>query len=142
MPIDTCADLLIPETAWAIMTIAQEARSEPYLGMLAVAEVIRNRMTSRFYSDGTVRGTVLKPYQFSGWNTSDPNRIICAGLLKSDEITKLCLIAWNDAISHNTNNTANAVMYYANYIAAPNWANSSEFIFTTEIGKHRFYRKK
>lgn len=134
-------DLLVPETAWAIMTIAQEARSEPYQGKLAVAEVIRNRMNQRFFSDGTVRDTILRPYQFSGWNTSDRNRIICAGLKHNDKITIDCLNAWNEAITLDTNITDNAVSYYADYITKPTWASSNEFKFTTKIGTHVFYKR-
>ena len=58
---------LIPEDKLAILTIAQEALAEPFEGKLAVAEVIRNRMKQRYMSDGTVEGTVLRAWQFSGW---------------------------------------------------------------------------
>jgi N-acetylmuramoyl-L-alanine amidase len=135
-------DYLVSETAWAVMTIAQEARSENYQGKLAVAEVIRNRMAQKFFSDGTVRGTVLKPYQFSGWNSSDPNRISCAGLRNNDPIVLDCLKAWNEAVSKETNITGNAVSYFAHYIAQPDWAGSKQFEYTCQIGAHLFYKRK
>lgn len=44
-----------------------EARGEPYEGKCAVARVIHNRMTQRYFSDGTVAGTVLAKDQFSAF---------------------------------------------------------------------------
>lgn len=44
---------LVPDDTWAILTIIGEAAGEPYVGQLAVAEVIRNRMRQRYASDGT-----------------------------------------------------------------------------------------
>src|SRR5690242_9293677 len=73
--ISTSSMRLISDTALAAVTIWQEARGEAYAGKLAVAEVIRNRIKERYASDGTVAGTVIRPKQFSGWNSSDSNRI-------------------------------------------------------------------
>lgn len=47
--------------------IADEAAGEPYEGKVAVGRVIRNRMAAHYESDGTVVGTVLKKWQFSGF---------------------------------------------------------------------------
>lgn len=44
-----------------------EARGEPYEGKAAVARVIFNRMHAKWFSDGTVPGTVLAKDQFSGF---------------------------------------------------------------------------
>ena len=136
----TDCDFLVTETHWAIMTIAQEARSEPFIGKVAVAEVIRNRMKQRYFSDGTIIDTVLRPYQFSGWNTNDSNRIVCARLKLSDKVTQDCIKAWE--VSESTNHTNNAVNYYAQYIAPPKWAYGSDLIKTVQIGRHLFYKRK
>lgn len=136
----TDCEFIVSETAWAIMTIAQEARSESFNGKLAVAEVIRNRRDNKYFSDGTVRGTVLFPLQFSGWNTYDKNRIICAGLKTHDPITIDCLNAWNKAISENTNLVNGAVLYYAKYIDPPAWSLSSKVEHVAAIGAHIFFR--
>lgn len=84
---------LISEEALAVTTIHQEAAGESYLGKLAVAEVIRNRMNKRYASDGTVTDTVLRPKQFSGWNTSDAGRIRNARIDSDDPIVKDCIRA-------------------------------------------------
>lgn len=47
--------------------IADEASNQPYEGKVAVGRVIRNRMALKYESDGTVSGTVLKHFQFSGF---------------------------------------------------------------------------
>lgn len=47
--------------------IADEAANQPYEGKVAVAIVIMNRIMNLYESDGTVQGTVLKRFQFSGF---------------------------------------------------------------------------
>ena len=47
--------------------IADEAAGQPYEGKVAVGRVIRNRMALGYASDGTVAGTILRRFQFSGF---------------------------------------------------------------------------
>ena len=47
-------------------TVAMEAEGEPYIGKLAVAYVIMNRVNHR---NKSVSDVVLDPYDFSAWNT-------------------------------------------------------------------------
>lgn len=126
---------LVPDDAWAVMTIWQEARSEPYMGMLAVAEVIRNRMRAKFFSDGTVAGTVLRDRQFSGWNNRDPNRIPSAGLHHDNPTAERCARAWRD--SEGTNVACGAVSYFNPAIVVPDW--KKDFRLVATIGRHEFY---
>lgn len=132
---------LLPEDAWAVSTIWQEARGEPYEGKVAVAEVIRNRMKKKYFSDGTVSGTVLKPHQFSGWNTKDPNREPAAKINTADPIVQACLRAWKEANEQKTEHTRGATSYHAkgmkNY---PSWALVYNKI--AEVGNHLFYDEK
>jgi hypothetical protein len=55
------------DAALAATCIADEASNQPYEGKVAVGIVILNRMVHRYESDGTVPGTVLKRFQFSGF---------------------------------------------------------------------------
>lgn len=67
------------------LTLFGEARGETALGKRAVAWVVRNRLEAGaahkekkgrahpLFGDGTVAGVVLRPWQFSCWNKSDPN---------------------------------------------------------------------
>src|SRR5512139_929735 len=90
---------LIPDYVWATLTIWQESRGESFAGMVGVAEVIHRRTQMKYFSDGTVAGTVLRDRQFSGWNNSDPNRIKAALLDSDDRLVKLCAAAWAEALN-------------------------------------------
>ena len=61
-----------PAEILGALTVLGEARGETQAGKLAVAHVIRNRMAK---SGRSVADTVLAPWQFSCWNTGDPNRL-------------------------------------------------------------------
>ena len=57
------------------LCVWDEASGEPYEGKVAVARVIHNRMAAKYQSDGTVAGTVLKKFQFSGfWFTMEDGK--------------------------------------------------------------------
>src|SRR5574337_170238 len=82
---------LVSDDALAIVTIYQEAAGEPYAGKLAVAEVIRARMRRCYASDGTVAGTVLRAWQFSGWNTdAGAVRIMSLQIDTNDPVVQEC----------------------------------------------------
>ena len=130
---------LVPPAAWAILTICQEAAGEPDDGKLAVAEVIRDRTLLRYQSDGTVAGTVLRPYQFSGWNTRDPNRLTNARLSIASPVFAACARAWARACTEKTALARGAVLYHAASIEPPFWARAPEIQLVTTIGAHLFY---
>jgi spore germination cell wall hydrolase CwlJ-like protein len=121
------------------MTIRQEADSEPFAGKVAVAEVIRNRMMTNYHSDGTVEGTVLAPFQFSGWNTQDPNRRRVASLDDADFRTLEAFRAWRTAMEHNTDLAKGANLYHSVKVV-PAWATAPTVKQTTQIGNHVFYK--
>jgi N-acetylmuramoyl-L-alanine amidase len=129
---------LISDDTWAALTIWQEARGEPHEGRVAVAEVIRNRMARHYQSDGTVTGTVLRPYQFSGWNTTDPNRRLAAVLDDSDLVVLACREAWRSAVAGST--FAKGAVFYLNpetMATLPPWVDLCHEVAI--IGKHHFY---
>jgi len=131
---------LISDEGLAVATIWQEARGEPFLGKLAVAQVIRNRMDRKYNSDGTVAGTVLAPYQFSGWNTKDPNRPISGSLSSEDGVVASCRDAWFMAFQAGKGDKFTAVLFHANTMAEyPEWVKSEQVKKVAEIGNHIFY---
>lgn len=131
---------LIADDVWATLTIWQEARGETHHGRLAVAEVIRNRTAQRYSSDGTIAGTVLRAYQFSGWNTKDPNRGACAMLDYGDPIVADCFLAWREA-QEGSNLVRGALLYFARAVVAePDWVAHCDRVAT--IGRHEFYLPK
>lgn len=129
---------LIGDHVWGALTVWCEARSEPYEGQLAVAEVIQTRMRRKYLSDGTVVGTVLKPYQFSCFNTEDVNRRRAAILEDTDPAYLMALQAWRD-VAAGKSVVPNA-LHYLNPAAVkrlPAWASPETFI--RAIGAHHFH---
>jgi spore germination cell wall hydrolase CwlJ-like protein len=126
---------LVDPDGLAVATIFQEAEGEPYQGKVAVGEVIRRRIDQRFFSDGTIEGTVLRPLQFSGWNGTAVNRIRSVRIDDSDPVVADCVKAWVESATSSL--VPGAVSYYSVAITAPIWAASMRYL--TQIGRHRFY---
>lgn len=57
----------LSEEEYLALCLWDEARGEAEEGRRAVAQVVLNRRRKRYSSDGTIRGTVLAPNQFSGF---------------------------------------------------------------------------
>jgi len=129
--------------AEALFCLAQnvyfEARSQPLIEQVAVAQVVLNRVSSSAYPD-TVCGVVyhnkypnqLHKCQFSWWcdGLSDVPRSPAAWL-QANQIASLVLSpGFPDLVDGATH-------YHANYVS-PNWANSLVSVAT--IGTHKFYR--
>jgi len=127
---------VISDDTIAALNIWMEARGEAFEGKVAVAEVIRNRLKAGRWGK-TVIQVVLSPYQFSGWNTNDPNRIKALLLDDSDPKYQECVRAWQTARSNT--NFAKGAMFYFNpkVVKAPAWATPQKFL--TTIGNHKFY---
>lgn len=131
---------IIPEYVWGAMTVAQEAIGEPYEGKVAVAEEILYRTKMKRYSDGTVMGTVLFPYQYSGWNTKDQARINIAHKEWHDPRIVECLKAWQEALGGS--NYSKGATHHLNpkvLPSLPDWMNKLPLV--AEIGNHKFYKE-
>ena len=132
---------IVSSDALAIATIWQEAAGEPYEGKLAVAAVIRNRMKSKYQSDGTVEGTVLRDYQFSGWNTDpkDTLRERSMRLDDTDPVVMECAKAWKESALIDP--THGAVLYFAprGVTKTPAWASAESVKLVRVIQNHKFY---
>jgi N-acetylmuramoyl-L-alanine amidase len=55
------------------LCVWREARGEGSLGKRGVAHVVDNRISARSFFGHDVCSVILKPYQFSSFNPSDPN---------------------------------------------------------------------
>jgi spore germination cell wall hydrolase CwlJ-like protein len=126
------------DTELATMTVYMEASGEGPAGMLAVAYVLVNRR-GRAYVE-TLAAVCLEPFQFSCWNTSDPNRIRIAQLKDEDPTLAEAEHAVTTAINGTEPDpTHGAVNYYSTSMRTPpDWA--KRMTFTAQIGKHRFYK--
>lgn len=141
---DSPAALLMPPNCLAVVTIIQEAALEPYQGKVAVGKTIRNRMRKRYASDGSVAGTVLRSYQFSGWNTTDPTRIRSCNTRLDSPVVRESFAAWL-ASEMKWDGMEDVVLYHANKkimdklgLPIPKWASKATKVAT--IGNHLFYK--
>jgi hypothetical protein len=120
----------------AALTIYLEARGESFAGKLAVAAVIRNRMTYKYHSDGTVRGTVLRAKQFEPWIGRNPEEV------KFDQTNRKMqesLLAWN-LVQDGRKVVDGAVLFYnPQLVKAPRWAQVNRKV--AKIGGHEFFNK-
>lgn len=130
---------LIDPDAIAICTVWQEARGEPSQdSRVAVAEVIYTRTLAKYRSDGSVISTCLWPYQFSGWNSKDPNRIPSLMLDTTDFVVARCIAAWHTVLAGGSDLTHDADSYANLSLVQPNWYDAAKI--TAVIGSHTFFR--
>lgn len=124
-------------------TLWGEARGEGSLGMQAVAAVIMNRAAiskkhRNFWWGRTVTEICLKPYQFSCWNTNDPNLEKLRRVDDRDLYFSTALRIARRAISFTLDDpTAGATHYHAAGITPP-WAAQAKPCAV--LGRHIFYR--
>lgn len=126
------------------LTLYGEARGEPIEGQIAVACVIRNRVTDPRWPNA-YRDVCLQRMQFSCWNDGDPTQ---ATVLRAADQAKVSQFdpgmlqcAWVaqgiiDGFAADLTRGANH--YYADSIAPPAWAAS--MVLTVKKGHHIFFR--
>lgn len=124
-----------------LRTIWGEARGEGYAGMQAVANVIVNRAKSGITWWGKdVRSCCLKAWQFSCWNSNDPNRAKLINLKNTDPQYPTCAgLAGLGLAGRLDDNTNGATSYYDSRMPhPPPWSIGKEPCAV--IGHHRFYK--
>lgn len=130
-------------------TLYGEARGEPWQGMLAVAQVVMNRVahaarhvarTGRphaLYGDGTVRSACLVRRQFSCWNVGDTN---LPKLLKAGPESVGWRGAWKAAgmaLDGSIPDLVHGATHYHRRDVRPPWV--GDLAPVVEIGDHMFY---
>jgi spore germination cell wall hydrolase CwlJ-like protein len=106
--------------------IYREARGEPFIGKLAVANVTLNRVKHPDYPKSICK-VVFQPYQFS-WTTD----------FKKPEADKESYAIARMAINGYTINKFDAIYFHAKYVK-PHWRNT---VKVATIGNHIFYKEK
>lgn len=124
------------EEGLAVATLWQEARGEDNEARACVAHVIRNRMAKKYTSDGTIVGTVLVPWQFSGWMDAALTR---ESLQYAAHDVYGLLAIWNETAT-SPDPTMGAVLYYSPGIPTPDWVANCDL--TLEVPGFRFYVPK
>ena len=130
---------VIPDDVWGTLCIFAESRGEPYEGQIAVGNVIRNRTVRRWFSDGTVAGTVAWAQQFSWMNAIDAQRVRVLSASWDEPGMAVAARAWRESATRQL--VGDAVLYHADYVA-PYWAKAQSVEFVTRIGRHLFFRNR
>ena len=128
-------------------TIYGEARGEYYRlegglsAFIAVANVVKNRFAHPEKYGGSIADICRKPYQFSCWNTQDPNYIILHNInAEQDYLFKLALQVaegvlqgyWPDITKGSNHYHARTMKQY------PNWSQGLKPLVC--LGNHLFYQ--
>ena len=119
-------------------TIWGEARGEGTAGMVAVGNVILNRVAAGSWYGLTVSEVCKKPKQFSCWNPDDPNYKKMLAVNTSDPQFKVALQIANNLIKYGRDEdiTNGATHYHAKNIR-PYWVDDMTEVAT--VGNHIFY---
>jgi spore germination cell wall hydrolase CwlJ-like protein len=124
-------------------TIYGEARGEYKLAtgglssLIAVGNVICNRVLKKSWYGHTIEQVCLKPWQFSCWNKNDPNYKILMQESINDSLYDLCQEVSQGVLTHWPDLTKGATHYHTVGIPLPNWAKGTRA--HTKIGQHLFY---
>lgn len=125
-------------------TLWGEARGEDFIGQIAVAWTIRNRVfdgkTKSWWGEGYA-GVCLKPWQFSCWNKDDRNYAYLSGAkpIPARELGRARMAADHVIDSQAPDPTNGATHYYATSMPkAPTWAKGAKQTLT--LGHHIFFK--
>lgn len=125
-------------------TLYGEARGEVAkigpTALEAIASVIWNRWKYNPRRFGkTLKEICLKPYQFSCWNSHDPNLLLLSSVSLDDGVYALCKMVAQESISGKVLDVTNgADHYHSIWIHPPDWALGKTPV--ADIGNHRFYK--
>ncbi len=132
-------DMTQPQDIYMAKTIWGEARGEGAVGMQAVANVIMNRVDRGGWYGASIKDVVLKPYQFSCWNDTDPNRAKLDKLTVADLQSSGALQIAQQVINGQLPDITGGATEYHNKNILPDW-DYSKLKQTVQIGNHIFYR--
>jgi len=127
-------------------TIYGEARGEythPSGGLAAligVANVVMNRTKAGGRFGDGVHNVCTRPYQFSCWNASDPNRSLISRLEKgSNLLFDICYLTASEVARGSWPDlTKSSDHYHAPMERLPAWAIGKKPVVT--LGRHHFYK--
>ncbi|GLI35430.1 cell wall hydrolase [Desulforhabdus amnigena] len=123
-----------------------EARGEGLNGMIAVGHVVMNRYDAGGRYGVGLKGVILKPRQFSCFNSDDPNfkqitqREMVGDLISVCRSVADLLLEMTPGARRKEDPTHGATHYHAASIR-PYWAGSSNMTFCVKIGNHLFWKE-
>lgn len=126
-------------------TIYGEARGEyagkgGLAGLIAVGNVVMNRVKANCWYGKTIEEVCLKPWQFSCWNEGDSNRPIIMRLVIDNSLFSIChQVATKVADREWPDLTKGSDHYHASTMPLyPHWAKDKKARVC--IGNHLFYQ--
>jgi len=124
-------------------TLYGEARGETLAGKEAVACVVLNRVARATARGGSywwgrdVVGVCLKPWQFSCWNTNDPNRAKLLAISEANRTFRTCLSVAGRALAGAVEDKTAGATHYHTRTVTPAWSRGRAPCAV--IGGHLFY---
>lgn len=119
------------------LCIYREARGEGFLGKRGVGCTVRNRVNAQTYFGHDYRSVILRPYQFSSFNSNDPNSTVWP--IDGNEAWMESLVESNNVLGGIDDVTNGAVFYFSPPLVAPPHAWGA-VIATAHIGNLEFYK--
>ena len=135
----------LPDEELLARCIWGEARGESIEDMVAVANVVINRLGKKIRYGSTIKEVILKPWQFSCFNEKDENFPLLRQGPK-DKYFDICKsIAKLACKGLLVDNTDKANLYYVkfgkNAITPPKWASAENVTATVDFTTHGSYRE-
>ncbi len=125
-------------------TLWGEARGEGMMGMKAVACVVLNRVLvaedrgGKYWWGHDIQSVCLKPWQFSCWNSNDPNKRKVMLVDTNNTIFREALAIAREAVCGHIKDITSGATHYHTELIVPHWAKEEEPL--CQIGKHLFYK--
>lgn len=115
----------------------REARGEPHLGKIAVAQSVLNRVRRPSWWGNSVLAVITKKWQYS--SMTDPHDLQLDTWPREDDVRwHECMSIARGCLDGSLDNPApGADSYFADTIAPPRWADPKKFV--VKIGHHAFY---
>lgn len=121
-------------------TLFGEARGETMQGKIAVAWTVLNRVAAKSWYGKTIKDVCLKPWQYSAWNSNDPNRKVLLAATLDDLAFQHCMYAALAAGLGQVRDPTGGSTHYHTHSVSPKWAAGKSP--WCSIGSHRFYLPK
>lgn len=137
--------MISPEHAYDVVLLAlciwREARGEPIDAKRGVAWVVRNRVEHPSWWGKDWNSVILKPWQFSSFNSTDANAVKWPSPL--DTAWQASLEAAREVFAGDgADPTGGATHYHDDSLDAepPAWARDGSLTPTVRLGRLRFFR--
>lgn len=130
---------LLSERDLLSLCVWREARGEPYVSKACVAHVVLNRVAHPCWWGDSIHTVILKPWQFSSFNPSDPNN---AKWPEDNDPSWIDSQKAVDAVlSGSTDPTDGAQYYHDVTMKWPKaWGNQANYVNTLNINRLMFFR--